>query len=105
MTDGFNKLEGIVLDLVLDDYETSSELKTNISKFCDESVSEEAVIDSLTKLERLGLVRSFIYDSSANKFSAVESEHRTLEKLWWYATEQGKKGSLMSTGLDDPADV
>ena len=92
MTKAFSQLEILILEWVSADYESFSSIKGNLAAHVGKQLSQKEILETLLGLQERGLVESFVYDRSAQRYEerSVESDMPT-ENYCWLATMAGQR--------------
>lgn len=92
MSSALSKLEIVVLRWVSADYEMLTSIEENVAKYVGRNVSHEEIQGALIKLQERGLVDSYIYNQSTQKYQEKSVDQSgTMESYWWLATLAGQR--------------
>ena len=79
-----------VLARVGDDYEAVHTIRGDIERDLGRSVSDAEVATALLRLEALGFVDAFEFDTAGNRFAHTASTGRDTNDLWFQMSTLGR---------------
>ena len=86
-----SQLREWVLSSISDDYETLETVLDYAQKFHGTTVSLDQASRALAELIRDGLAQAYKLSSQPPHVKSADFDPDTVEELWFYATEEGKR--------------
>ena len=86
-----SQLREWVLSSISDDYETLETVLDHAQKFHGTTVSLDQASRALAELIRDGLAQAYELSSQPPHVKSADFDPDSVEELWFYATEEGKR--------------